>query len=155
MKPWYIHPNKVRDTCCCRYHVEFSYYYEAFRNYRLQFQPTNEAPQMHATDFIKSLLCERGEGDIFYKMKCVKNKCDNCLNLKKWKDYIYDSSDDMIKQKMFKYVSFPLPHGGESRRIELVEDEVPIKEFINTFKTRQIYQYVQHSHMARWQDLQF
>jgi hypothetical protein len=38
IKPWYIHPNKVCETCCCRYHVEFNYYYELFRNYRLQFQ---------------------------------------------------------------------------------------------------------------------
>jgi hypothetical protein len=38
IKPWYIHPNKVRETCCCRYHVEFNYYYEVFHNYRLQFQ---------------------------------------------------------------------------------------------------------------------
>ena len=23
LKPWYIRLNTIRDTCCCRYHVEF------------------------------------------------------------------------------------------------------------------------------------
>ena len=29
-KPWYISPNSIRDTCCCRYHVEFQLYYDTF-----------------------------------------------------------------------------------------------------------------------------
>ena len=30
LKPWYIRPNTIRDTCCCRYHVEFELYYDTF-----------------------------------------------------------------------------------------------------------------------------
>ena len=30
LKLWYIMPNTIRDTCCCRYHVEFQLYYETF-----------------------------------------------------------------------------------------------------------------------------
>ena len=27
-KPWYVRINTLRNTCCCRYHVEYEYYYE-------------------------------------------------------------------------------------------------------------------------------
>ena len=30
LKPWYIRPNTIRDTCCCRYHVKFELYYDTF-----------------------------------------------------------------------------------------------------------------------------
>jgi hypothetical protein len=88
-------------------------------------------------------------------MKFVKNKCDNILNLRKWKDYEHDYSDDMIKRNMLKCVTFYLSHGVESRRINLVEYEVPIREFINRFQNSRIYQYVQHIHATICQDLQF
>jgi hypothetical protein len=29
-KPWFVRPITVRDTCCCRYHVEFELYYNTF-----------------------------------------------------------------------------------------------------------------------------
>ena len=30
LKLWYIRPNMIRDSCCCRYHVEFQLYYDTF-----------------------------------------------------------------------------------------------------------------------------
>ena len=33
LKPWYIKPNTIRDTCCCRYHVEFQLYYGTFLDF--------------------------------------------------------------------------------------------------------------------------
>ena len=28
--PWYVRINTLHNTCCCRYHVEYEYYYETF-----------------------------------------------------------------------------------------------------------------------------
>ena len=30
LKLWYIRPNMIRNTCCCRYHVEFKFHYNTF-----------------------------------------------------------------------------------------------------------------------------
>ena len=30
LKPWYISPNMIQDTCCCQYHIEFQLYYDTF-----------------------------------------------------------------------------------------------------------------------------
>jgi hypothetical protein len=27
-KPWYVRINTICNTCCCRYHIEYGYYYD-------------------------------------------------------------------------------------------------------------------------------
>jgi hypothetical protein len=27
-KPWYVRINTIRNTCCCRYHIGYCYYYD-------------------------------------------------------------------------------------------------------------------------------
>jgi hypothetical protein len=27
-KPWYVRINTIHNTCCCRYHIEYGYYYD-------------------------------------------------------------------------------------------------------------------------------
>lgn len=29
-KPWYVRINTIYNTCCCRYHIVFDYYYNTF-----------------------------------------------------------------------------------------------------------------------------
>ena len=29
-KPWYVKISTTRNTCCCRYHIEYAYYYDTY-----------------------------------------------------------------------------------------------------------------------------
>ena len=41
-----------------------------------------------------------------------------------------------------------------SNRIDLLEDEIPISDFMDKFQS-QIYKYIKHSHKSRWKSLEF
>ena len=41
-----------------------------------------------------------------------------------------------------------------SKRIDLLEDDIPISDFMDKFQSH-IYKYIKHSHRSRWQDLEF
>ena len=41
-----------------------------------------------------------------------------------------------------------------SKRIELLEDDIPILDFMDKFQS-QIYKYIKHSHRSRWHALEF
>ena len=67
-KPWYVRINNLRNTCCCRYHVEYEYYYETFLYIRHVLH-TNHVQDLSLTitptssrDFIHSIMCNRDEG---------------------------------------------------------------------------------------------
>ena len=64
--------------------------------------------------------------------------------------------DIIVKWKRYEYVSMnpSSPSHVPSRRIDLLEDEIPISYFIDKFQIH-IYKYITHSHRYRWQDLEF
>ena len=80
-KPWFVRPIIVRDTCCCRYHVEFELYYDTFLDFGKNLWSSSPPPStFHA--FISEILCEREGDELFYQNKCVGGKkCDRCGNL--------------------------------------------------------------------------
>ena len=41
-----------------------------------------------------------------------------------------------------------------SKRIDLLEDEIPISDFMDKFQS-QIYKYIKKSHRSRWKALEF
>ena len=57
LKPWYIRPNMIRDTCC-RYHVEFQLYYDTFVDFCKKHWDGEPAPHT-VRDFISMILCNR------------------------------------------------------------------------------------------------
>ena len=79
-KPWYVRPITIRDTCCCRYHVEFELYYDTFLQFGKTFWSNSPPSTIHA--FISEILCERDSHENFYNKRCVGGKkCDHCGNL--------------------------------------------------------------------------
>jgi hypothetical protein len=63
--PWFVRPIIVRDTCCCRYHVEFELYYETFLDFGKTLWPSSPPLSVfHA--FISKILCEREGYELFY-----------------------------------------------------------------------------------------
>ena len=80
-KPWYVRPITIRDTCCCRYHVQFQLYYDTFLEFGKMFW-TNSPPPPIVREFISQTLCERNHDEVFYNKKCVNGKhCHGCGNL--------------------------------------------------------------------------
>ena len=72
-KPWYVKPITVRDTFCCRYHVEFELYYDTFLNFGRTFW-NDSPPPSTICDFISQILCETQSDELFYENKCVGGK---------------------------------------------------------------------------------
>ena len=64
-KPWYVRINTIRNTCCCRYHIDFDLYYHTFAHIRRFLHPnhvqecSSTVPPISSIDFIHSLMCPR------------------------------------------------------------------------------------------------
>ena len=83
-KPWYVKPITIRDTCCCRYHVEFELYYDTFLTFGRTFWKDSPPPST-ICDFISQILSEIQRDELFYEKKCVGGKkCNDCGNLTKF-----------------------------------------------------------------------
>ena len=67
-KPWYVKINTTHNTCCCRYHIEYSYYYDTYihilcglhKNIVQECSAT--FPVKSSRDYIHSIWCIRTEG---------------------------------------------------------------------------------------------
>ena len=80
LKPWYVRPIVVCDTCC-RYHVEFELYYETFLDFGMKCWPNNP-PLVSVHEFVSKILCARENDQVFYKKQCVRGKkCGECSDL--------------------------------------------------------------------------
>ena len=71
LRPWYVRAIVVRNTCCCRYHVEFELYYEIFLNFGMQCWPNNP-PHSSVREFVYKILCVRENDQVFYKKQCIE-----------------------------------------------------------------------------------
>jgi hypothetical protein len=65
-KPGFVRPIIVHDTCCCRYHVEFEFYYKNFLDYGKHLWPSSPPPSTLCA-FISEILCEREGDELFYE----------------------------------------------------------------------------------------
>ena len=76
-KPWYFKIKTTHNTCCCRYHIEYAYYYDTYihilrvlHNTLMQ-ECSTTFPSTSSREFIHSILCRRTEGCTFYQMPFV------------------------------------------------------------------------------------
>ena len=99
----------------------------------------------------------------FYKKQCVGGrKCEECSHLALFDvKYPIDPNDPqlsnhIVKWKTCEYVDYThiTDSTSKSRKIELVESDISVKTFMDSFKEK-IYRYIKHSHTKRWKDLQF
>ena len=71
---------RERDTCCCRYHVQFQLLYDSF----CRLHGYDGLVPVSPRDFIHTLLCAQEDGDSYHKMACVEGKCAHCGSLAKF-----------------------------------------------------------------------
>lgn len=150
-KPWFIRFMRERDTCCCRYHVEFQLLYDSFRRLHGYDGLVAASPR----DFIHSLLCVREDGDSYHKMACVEGKCVDCGSLAKFPSLDVDfPEDEVVSWQRYDYHTYTAQSGATSRRLQLTPHSGPRLPFVSTFRAA-IYPYIAHAHGAKWQDRQF
>jgi len=134
-KPWYVRINTIRNTCCCRYHIEFDLYYHTFAHIRRFLHPnhvqecSSTVPPVSSRDFIHSVMCPRQDGQTHYLKQCVDGSCNNCGGLSLWSDCIHESEDQafgnaIVEKQNYQYETYQLNDGKESRKIKLVTSQV-------------------------------
>ena len=136
-KPWYVRINTLRNTCCCRYHVEYEYYYETF-SYIRHVLHTNHVqdcsltiPLTSSREFIHSIMCNRPKGQTYYAKYCLDGTCSNCAGMELLSQCMHESGDNefgntVTNMKNFKYIIYEIVRGKESKKIQLVTSRVCI-----------------------------
>ncbi|XP_057867281.2 uncharacterized protein LOC131074642 [Cryptomeria japonica] len=162
-KPFYIKINHARTTCCCRVHVEFSMHYDIYcyicctlhSNDVLQ-ECGLQAPPKSLREFISSVLCKRDDGCIYYKMMCLRGFCPmqqlhRCLYL----DSTHEIGKELVSIGKYKSFTYGVKDGKELKRRGLVKRDICVADFMKMFQEKLVYEYIGHTHRARWLDEQF
>ena len=166
-KPFYVKINHTHTTCCCRIHIEFSKHFDVSRHicivlhsqFVLQDCDIKE-PSRSSREFISNILCEIGDGQQFYKTSCLDGTCLFCGSLQllstcERMDSKHAIGNEIVDYKKFKTVTYTLKDGKQGKRCDLVIEKILVYEFMKIFHEKIIYEYVRHTHRARWLDLQF
>lgn len=151
-RPWFIRFMRERDTCCCRYHVEFQLLYDVFRRAPGFDGVLPSSPR----DFVHTLLCEREEGATYHRMACVEGTCLTCGHLQRFPVCAADVDEDgqIVSWQRYEYHVYTGLSGAQSRRLQLTPHSDPWPVFRTTFREA-VYPYIAHAHGAKWQDRQF
>ena len=154
LKPYYVRRNKVFETCCCHYHIEFDLHYQVYQKFIEETFGYKNAPPSRRSEFISSILCDKID-DPVGQINCIRGTCETCSNLALFPLNNEDIDvTKMITCKCYKYVRNETKFGKESKRLEYVEDEMTVGAFMDKFKSL-IQPYICHAFFAKWQAQQF
>lgn len=166
-KPFYIKINHVCTTCCCRMHIEFSMHYVIFRHICSTFHTNDvlqecniQAPHKSVREFISSVLCNRHDGCIYYKMPFLEGFCAICGGLQHLPRCVHLESTHEIGTKLvsfgkYKTITYGVKDGKDLKRCELVKNDICVAQFMKMFQEKLVYVYIMHTHRARWLDEKF
>jgi hypothetical protein len=141
-KPWFSRHIIVRDTRCCRYHVEFELYYDTFLDFGKTLWPSSPPPSTFCA-FISEILCKREGDELFYQNKFVGGKkCDCCGNLSLFHSKCpIDMNDQsfyniIVNWKRYEYINNTTPHSSNviSKRIDLKVDQICVIDVLKKFE---------------------
>ena len=167
LKSFYCVPLKIQNTCCCKYHVEFSMHYELLQSIRSTLHSKEMLENCGASglpklsrDLLDHFLCRRVHGYFFYRNACLNEKCLECGGLSKFDTCFYDGCEQdfrktIVKKKVYEMVKYTLKSRGEGSRCELVAKEISVASFISDFKANLFYKYARHSQRSQWLDQKF
>ena len=83
LRPSFVHINKIRETCCCRNHVEFCLHLQSYKKVIAVLDPNLIIPS-NTIEFVKSILCDKLEDSNEFKVQCIKNQCEDYGDLRKF-----------------------------------------------------------------------
>lgn len=78
--PYFVHINKMHETCCCQNHVEFGLHLQSYKKVMAVIDPNLVIPSSK-TQFVRSILCDKLEDSDEFKLQCIKNQCEDCGEL--------------------------------------------------------------------------
>ena len=85
LHPSFLCINKMCETCCCRNHVKFGLHLQSYKKVIAVFDPNLVIPSS-TTQFVKSILCDKLEDLVEFKVQCIKNQCEDCEDLRKFSE---------------------------------------------------------------------
>ena len=122
--------------------IEFQLYYETFI-YICKRQWQGDTPPTKVGDFISMILCRRNLEDLFFSERCVSGRrCLECFNLTLFnRNFLIDHTHArlsyiIVTWMQYKYVTMnpSSSSSSASKRIDLLDDNIPILEFMGRFQ---------------------
>jgi hypothetical protein len=154
----YYHRYPGRNTCLCRYHMEFDNHVYAIRRWKASAQRSlSQADKANCVEMPGSpkelrtfLMCPR-EGE-YYDWDCVNRKCANC----KAKLQTLFSAKEMqaapiIKCQKWSEVPYTCKDGRVLTNHDFLPDETKIESFIELFD-EQLDDFLPHHNRAKFLD---
>jgi len=134
-KPWYVRINAIRNTCCCRYHVEFEYYYNTFVHICHFLHPNHVqecssiTPPISSRDLLHTIMCLRRDGQAYYAKQCLDGTCNICGGQSLWSQCIHDNEyhpfvNTIVEKQNFTWEIYHLHDGKHSRKVKLLTSQV-------------------------------
>ena len=134
-KPWYVRINTIHNTCCCRYHLEFEYYYNTFLHIHRFLHPNHVqecssiTPPLSSRDFLHTIMCLRRDGHAYYSKQCLDGTCNICGGQSLWSQCIHENEDHpfentLVEKQNFTWDIYQLHDGKQSRKIKLLTSQV-------------------------------
>ena len=80
-------------------------------------------------EFIHSIMCNRPEGKTYYAKSYLDGTCSNCAGMALLSQCMHKTGDNefgnmVIDMKIFKYISYEIVLGKESKKLQLVTSQV-------------------------------
>ncbi|CAG2200525.1 unnamed protein product [Mytilus edulis] len=163
-KPYFVRPVRPKDrqTCCCKYHVEFKTVFKSCMEFRKKLLIENEPNECYSTpvydsisDVVNATLCEKVDGS--HNLQCLKRNCSDCgVKILNFLPCELDVSDtaEFVKWEKFENVSVNVKGNKTIKKLMLVKKESQVGELFSYFR-KLIETFPVHQHRATWQNEQF
>lgn len=164
-KPYFVRSvrQKDRQTCCCKYHVEFKTVFKSCMEFRRKLlrendfsTQSNRLPVYDSiSDIVSDTLCEKDDG--FHNLECLKRNCSNCgVEKLKFMPEEVNVSDDaqLIKWEKFENVTVNVKGNKTIKKLMLVKKETKVGELF-AYLRKLLETFPLHQHRATWQNEQF
>lgn len=182
LKYWWVRRLTAWNTCCCRYHQDFSDIKDALNDMRrdllgvhkdctcecivcdaIQVSATIMPPGCDAhnevyerlTHLWSSVPCQKGDFDVWYKRECLLGDCSRCgvQNLRICPCEC--TSEKLVKWKRTGYEVIGVGEDGKPKKaIKMIYCETKPFDLIQYLKPK-LSQFILHNFIASWQDFEF
>lgn len=147
-----------RDTCLCRYHMEFNHYYNALRKFKSEARrilPEEVRPGLvpcpgSAQELRVCLNCDK-DGE-YYKPACCSRKCAECKgSLEALVSDAEKAAVPRVKYQKWSVVQYVCKDNRVIDNHDFLPAEVSIEEFISEFDEF-LTTFMPHHNGAKWLD---
>ena len=154
----YYHQYPGRETCLCRYHMEFDNHFYALRKYKASVRQSlpqatrSVLPQMPGSprELRQHLQCEK-EGE-YYKQHCADRTCVRCVGkLEKLVSKEEMEAAPMIKYQHWSEIPYVTKDGRVIKNHDFLPAELPIADFLKLFNSF-LREFLPHHNHAKYLD---